>query len=236
MKVAVIRSVYKSLQIIVLTGVISWLAGSELLAQGISFSYLVPKKGYVSAPVSPFSVRGLGYYFGPVGIETGGSIYSMSGLAMDKLPFEADKPLTGPHFSMLVPVELAFKVDTKIVTWRIRGGAAGIWHINPRLNEGNLDRALRDYEGWDVANADATIKTKIGLGWIAGTSFEWHIAKEFSVSTEVSYLSVASAATLTGDYIGGVQGGSLETKAIDFPDARVSLEGFEISLGVTLRR
>ncbi len=208
---------------------------TDSFCQGISFSYLIPKNGYVSAPVSPFSIRGLGYYFGPVGIETGGSIYSMSGLAIDGLPFETNKPLTGPHFSMLVPLELAFKIDTKVVTWRIRGGGAGIWHINPRLNEGNFDRALRTYEGWDVANADAEIKTSLGLGWIAGTSFEWHIARQFSISTELSYLSVPASANLTGTYIGGSQG-QLETRTIDFPDARVNLSGVELSIGVTLRR
>lgn len=211
------------------------LATGQSAAQGISFSYLIPKNGYLSAPVSPFSIRGLGYYFGPVGIETGGSVYSMSGLAIDKLPFETDKPLTGPQFSLLVPVELAFKLDTKLVTWKLRGGAAAAWHINPRLNEGNFDRALRDFEGWEVANSDAKIKTGLGLGWIAGTSFEWHIAREFSVSTEVSYLSVPAAATLTGSYIGGTSS-QLQTRSIDFPDARVNLEGIEISIGVTLKR
>lgn len=204
--------------------------------QGLSFSYLVPNKGYLSAPISPFSIRGVGYYFGPVGIETGGSLYAMTGLEMDRLPFEAERPLAGPHFSLLVPVELAFKLDSKIVTWKVRGGAAGIWHLNPRLNEGNFDRALREYEEWDVANANATMDASLGLGWIVGTSFEWHISREFSFSTEFSYLSVPANAALSGSYIGGRQGAPLETRAIDFSDARVNLEGLEVSVGVTLRR
>lgn len=211
-------------------------AGHLASGQGISFSYLVPNKGYLSAPISPFSIRGVGYYFGPVGIETGGSVYAMNGLEMDKLPFEAERPLAGPHFSLLVPVELAFKLESKIVTWKVRGGAAGIWHLNPRLSEGNFDRALREYEGWDVANANATMDASLGLGWIVGTSFEWHISREFSFSTEFSYLSVPANAALSGSYIGGSQGGQLETRTIDFSDARINLEGLEVSVGVTIRR
>ncbi len=214
---------------------IVWCFSGMAAAQGLSFSYLLPKNGYLSAPVSPLSIRGVGYYYGAVGVETGGSVYAMAGLGMEGLPFEAAVPLTGPHFSMLVPVELAFKLDTKIVTWKIKGGAAGIWHVNPRLNLGNFDRALRTYEGWQVANADMDISAKPGLGWIAGTGFEWHVARDFSISTDVSYLRVTSKANLTGSYTGG-NTGALETRVADFPDALINLEGLEISLGVTLRR
>ena len=215
---------------LVLLGAVSGARG-----QGISFSYLFPKNGYLSTPVSPFSIRGVGYYYGAIGIETGGSVYSMPGLGMEGLLFETTTPLTGPHFSMLVPVELALKVDTKAVTWKLKGGAAGVWHINPRLNLGNFDRALRSYEGWEVANADMDINTKLGAGWIAGTSFEWHVARNFSVSTEFSYLKIGNKADLTGTYTGGSQG-ALQTVPAEFPDAVVNLEGLEISLGVTLRR
>lgn len=224
-----------SLKRIVLSCIFLCAFSYSCLGQGISFSYLFPKNGYLSTPVSPFSIRGVGYYYGIIGIETGGSVYSMPGLAMEGLPFEATTPLTGPHFSMLVPVELALKVDTKVVTWKLKGGAAGVWHINPRLNLGNFDRALRSYEGWEVANADMDIKTRLGAGWIAGTSFEWHVAKNFSVSTEFSYLKVGNMADLTGTYTGGSQG-VLQTRTADFPDAVVNLEGLEISFGVTLRR
>lgn len=203
--------------------------------QGISFSYLVPRNGYVSAPVSPLSVRGLGYYYGPVGVETGGSVYSMSGLGMKGLPFETDQPLTGPHFSLLVPAELVFKLEGRLVSWKLRGGGAGIWHINPRINEGNLDRALRDYEGWVVANSNMEIETSLGWGWIAGTSFEWHLARDFSISTEVSYLSVPAKASLSGSYTGGNQG-LLETRQAQFADAAIDLSGLELSIGVILRR
>lgn len=205
------------------------------MAQGLSFSYLLPRNGYLSAPVSPLSIRGIGAYYGVLGIETGGSVYSVSGLAIEGLPFEANAPLAGPHFSMLVPVEAALKFDTKIVTWKLKGGAAGVWHVNPRLNLGNLDRAIREWEGWEVANADMDVETRLGLGWIAGTAFEWHVARNFSISTEFSYLKIGNKADLTGSYTGG-SSAALETKTADFPDAFVNLQGLELSLGVTLKR
>lgn len=236
MKLSVRKGLCKPFPLLVFGLALMVMSGNSAMGQGISFSYLVPKNGYLSAPVSPFSIRGVGYYVGPVGIETGGSVYAMSGLGMDRLPFETSRPLAGPHFSLLVPVELAVKLDTRLVTWKVRGGAVAVRHMNPRLNIGQFDRALREYAGWEVANADATIKSSVGLGWIAGTSFEWHIAREFSISTEVSYLSAPALANITGSYTGGSQGGTLESRPIDFTDARISLEGIEISLGVTLRR
>jgi len=234
MNLVVIGRLSKRLQGIVMFLILAGTVGN-LHGQGISFSYLVPDNGYVSAPVSPLSVRGLGYYYGPVGVETGGSVYSMSGLGMTGLPFETDKPLTGPHFSLLVPAELVFKLEGRLVSWKLRGGGSGIWHINPRINEGNLDRALREYEGWIVANSNMEIETSLGWGWIVGTSFEWHLAHEFSISTEFSYLSVPAKANLSGSYTGGNQG-LLETKAADFSEAFIDLSGLEISLGVILRR
>ena len=78
-----------------------WLAiivilfSTRSFSQGLSFSYLIPKDGYLSAPVSPFSVRGLGLDFGLIEVETGFTLYSIGGLGMTDLPFEVNEPLMG---------------------------------------------------------------------------------------------------------------------------------------------
>ena len=48
---------------------------------GLSFSYFLPKNGYFSTPISPFSIRGLGVDLNRfVALEAGASLYRMSGL------------------------------------------------------------------------------------------------------------------------------------------------------------
>src|SRR5690606_38500619 len=50
---------------------------------GLSFSYFIPKDGYFSTPISPFSIRGLGVDLTRnIALETGASLYRMSGLNM----------------------------------------------------------------------------------------------------------------------------------------------------------
>ena len=86
-----------------------WTITPSSLAQGVSFSYLIPKNGYLTAPVSPFSIRGLGVG-DVIGIETGATLYNIPGLAMDDLPFDYNRPLIGPHFAALVPVDIYLKI------------------------------------------------------------------------------------------------------------------------------
>lgn len=220
----------------ILFSIILFATSQTSYSQGLSFSYLIPKDGYLSAPVSPFSVRGLGLDFGLFEVETGFTLYSIGGLAMSELPFETDKPLTGPHFSVLVPLQLVIALSSKYVTFKLKGGGFSFYHINPRLNRGNMDRAIRDFEGWQVANADLDMENNLGFGWIVGTSLEFNVSSNFSITTGVSYLKGMSNAALEGTYTGGAQGNIIQTVDASFPDAQTSLEGLEISLGVILKK
>ncbi|XOV90838.1 MAG: hypothetical protein ACFHWX_11575 [Bacteroidota bacterium] len=202
--------------------------------QGISFSYLFPTNGYLSAPVSPFSLRGVGLDFGLVGIESGFTLYSIPGLPLEDLPFKSDKPLVGPGFATLVPLQLSLGVKSKAVSFKVLGGGFGLWNINPRINYGNFDRALRDFENWDVANSDLSMENGLGIGWMAGVGFEFHVSQKFSLTTDIQYLSGKIKSPIDGIYQGGVEGGIIETKLAEFPDAKTLLQGIEISLGVNM--
>src|SRR5688500_5136790 len=90
---------------------------------GLSFSYFLPKNGYFSTPISPFSIRGLGVDLNRyIAIETGASLYRMSGLNLKGLPFESKSPLIGPNFTILVPLELVFQLKGSHVEFDIKGG------------------------------------------------------------------------------------------------------------------
>src|SRR5690349_13377683 len=101
------------------------LFGSIVKAQqfGLSFSYFIPKDGYFSTPISPFSIRGIGVNLTNfLSLETGGSLYRMSGLNIKDLPFESKEPLIGPNFTLFVPVELVVMLKAGRVEFDIKGG------------------------------------------------------------------------------------------------------------------
>lgn len=90
---------------------------------GLSFSYFLPKNGYFSTPISPFSIRGVGVDITPfLALETGASLYRMSGLNMKDLPFESNSPLVGPNFTIFIPAELVIQLKGSSVEFDIKGG------------------------------------------------------------------------------------------------------------------
>ena len=209
-----------------------YLIPNQARSQGVSFSYLIPTNGYISAPVSPFSLRGIGLEFGDyLGVTTGGTLYYMSGLSMEDLPFANDKPFTGPHFSVLVPAQLYIRLPGKLVETKLYGGGFGLWHMNPRLNYGNIDRAIAEFEGWDVSTANFEQEVDLGGGWMAGIGFEFFVSDDFSLTAEVQYLSGSNKTALTGTYSGGVIGGTISSTDVNYEDASILIEGIEISLG-----
>ena len=152
---------------------------------------------------------------------------------MEGLPFPSERPLTGPHFSLLVPAELVFSVGIGRLGVSVMGGGFGHWHINTRINYGELDRAIREWEDWQVANADMTMDSKIGWGWLAGGGLEFQVNDQFAITSEAHYLQGYAEAPMSGEYSGGPdENGNIITKPAEFDQARIVLEGIEISLGV----
>ena len=209
--------------------------GWESRAQdfGLSFSYFIPKNGYFSTPVSPFSIRGLGFDITRfLALETGASLYRMSGLNVKDLPFESKNPLVGPNFTIFVPVELVIQLKGEQVEFDIKGGAFGFYGFSQKINYGNFDRALRTYENWSVANSELTFKNKPGWGYHAGAELTLYVTQQFGISLEGNYLVGGSALPLKGTYTGG--NATLETKNIDYADAKVDFTGVEVSIGVIM--
>ncbi len=198
---------------------------------GLSFSYFIPKNGYFSTPISPFSIRGLGVDLNRfLALETGASLYRMSGLNVKDLPFESKDALVGPNFTILVPAELVIQFKGSSVEFDIKGGLFGFYGFSQKINYGNLDRAIREYEGWQVANSEFTYKNKPGWGYHAGVELTVYATQQVGVSIETNYLMGQSGLPLTGSYTGG--NASLETKPIEYPDAKIDLTGLEFSIGL----
>ena len=198
---------------------------------GLSFSYFLPKNGDFSTPISPFSIRGLGFDLNRfIALETGASLYRMSGLNMKDLPFESTSPLVGPNFTILVPAEIVFQLKGSSVEFDIKGGVFGFYGFGQKINYGNMDRAIRKYEGWSVANSDLEFKNKPGWGYHGGVELTVYVTQQLGISLETNYLVGASKFPLKGSYQGG--NSSLETKPVDYADAKIDLTGLEFSIGL----
>lgn len=205
---------------------------------GLSFSYFLPKNGYFSTPISPFSIRGLGVdlnkYFA---LQTGASLYRMSGLNVkDMDSLKTKDAILGPNFTILVPVELVLQFVGNNQEFRIKGGGFGFYGFDNKLNYGNLDKAIRKMERWDVANSNFDYKHGIGLGYYFGAEYIIYVTRQWGLSLEANYFIGDADLGLKGSYTGGNIGppADLTTKQVDYADSKVDFTGLEISIGILI--
>lgn len=198
---------------------------------GLSFSYFVPRNGYISTPVSPFSVRGLGFDLNRyLAVETGASLYRMSGLNLKDLPIESRKPLIGPNFTIFVPVEIVIQLQGSRVGIDLKGGGFFFYGFAQKVNYGNFDRAIRAAQQWQVANSEFSFRNNPGFGYHGGAELTLHVTDQVGVSLEANYLVGEAKFPLQGSYTGG--NATLETVQVDYRDAKIDFTGFEFAVGL----
>lgn len=211
-------------------------APSALKAQevGLSFSYFLPKNGYFSTPISPFSLRGVGFNLNRFfAIQTGFSLYRMSGLNVKDIDdFESKDPLLGPNFTILVPVELVLQFTGTSQEFNIKGGGFAFYGFDNKLNYGNIDKAIKKFEGWDAANANFDFEHGLGLGFYFGAEYIVYVTDQWGLSLEGNYFIGDADLGLNGSYIGGNEAGPLTTREVDYPDSKIDFTGLEISIGI----
>ncbi len=210
-------------------------AGTTLTASaqefGLSFSYFIPRNGYFSTPISPFSIRGIGFNLNKyIALETGASLYRMSGLNIMDLPFESKDALLGPNFTLFIPAELVIQFKGKNMEFDIKGGGFFFYGFDNKINYGNLDRAIRQHENWSVANSTVKFDNNPGFGYHFGAEFTFYVTRQFGISIETNYLMGQAKFPLIGSYTGGTN--SIETLPIDYANAKVDFTGLEFSIGV----
>lgn len=199
---------------------------------GLSFSYFIPKNGYFSTPISPFSIRGVGISLTNfLALETGASLYRMNGLNVKDLPFETKDPLVGPNFTIFIPAELVLELKGGNVQFDIKGGGFFFYGFDQKINYGNMDRAMREFYSQDVLNADLSYENKPGFGYHAGAELTVYVTNQVGVSIECNYLVGQSGLPLSGSYTAGT-GNTISTVEVDYPDAKIDLTGLEFSIGL----
>ncbi len=200
---------------------------------GVSASFFVPKNGYLSTPISPISFRGFGYDITDyVAVETGITLYRMSGLNIIDLPFESKKPLIGPTFTFFVPLEIVLEFGSKKNVFRLKGGGFVFYGFDQKINYGNLDRALIDYTGLEVLNSDFNFKNTLGKGFHFGGEYIHYLNKKFGISLGAYYLIGSAPIDLEGSYTGGSSSMPITTTTVTFNDAKIDFTGVEVSIGL----
>ena len=212
------------------------LSSSALKAQdfGLSFSYFIPKNGYFSVPVTPFSIRGVGFDLNRFfAIESGFTLYRISGMGVKNLPYESKNPLIGPFFSLMVPLELVISFNFDNQAFKLKGGGFVFYNFDTKINEGNLDRELKDYLGWEVLNSDFSVNNNLGYGYHFGAEYIIYFSKKFGISFEAYYLAGSAPLDMKGTYMGiPSDGDRIVEESADFKDAQLDFTGYELSIGV----
>jgi hypothetical protein len=207
---------------------------SPLVAQdfGLSFSYFIPKNGYLSTPISPFSIRGLGINLNRyIAVETGASLYRMSGLNLKDLPFESKDALVGPNFTIFIPAELVFMLQGNNVSFDIKGGGFFFYGFDNKINYGNMDRAMREFYQFQILNSDLLFSNNPGFGYHAGVELTFYITSQVGIVLEANYLIGQAKFPLSGEYQ-AYDGASSTTATVDYDNAKIDFTGLEISLGL----
>ncbi len=201
---------------------------------GLSFSYFIPKNGYFSVPVTPFSIRGVGFDLNRFfAIESGFTLYRISGMGVKDLPYESKNPLIGPFFSLMVPLEAVITFNFDNQAFKLKGGGFLFYNFDTKINEGNLDRELKEYLGWEVLNSDFTVNNNLGYGYHFGAEYIIYFSKKFGISFEAYYLSGSSPLDMKGTYKGiPTDGDMIVEEPADFKDAQLDFTGYELSIGV----
>lgn len=200
---------------------------------GLSFSYFIPRNGEFSTPISPFSIRGIGFNINKfIAIETGASLYRMAGLAIIDLPFDSKNSLLGPNFTLFVPAEVVFQFAGNSAQFDVKGGGFFFYGFDQNLNNGNFDRAFRQYKNWEVANGDLSFENNPGFGIHAGVELTIPITNQVSLSLETNYLMGTAKFPVKGTFTGGASNGTNEKVAADFANAKIDFTGLEFSIGL----
>ena len=223
----------KIIVIFLVIGSMSFPKTVQAQEMGMSFSFFFPKNGYFSTPISPFSLRGLGFDLTRnLALESGFSLYRMSGMSVNGTDYDSKEPFVGPFFNLMVPVELILQFGTDQFEVRLKGGGFVFYNFDTKLNYGNIDRAIIEHYNWQVANANLDFDNKIGYGYEFGIEIVSYFSQRFGLSFGANYYIGGSDLNLRGSVTGGTEANGIKTVAVDFPDSKLDYTGLEISIGV----
>ncbi len=201
---------------------------------GISASFFIPKNGYFSAPISPLSIRGISLAgAGVFSIDIGGSLYRISGMSITtNEPIDTRKPMVGPFFNIMVPLEAVINLGNSNTSFLIKGGGFAFYNFGTELNYGNIDRAMLDYLTLEVANSEFSFENNIGYGYEFGLELIQYINRQFGITLGANYYMGGAKLNLKGTVKGVDTNGLISSSLVELPESKLDYTGLEISVGL----
>ena len=95
-----------------------------------------------------------------------------------------------------------------------------------------MDRAIREYQQWTVANASLDFKNNPGFGYHGGVELTLYVTPQVGVVLECNYLIGQSDFPMTGSFTGGTASLQTITLTDEFSKAKIDFTGLELSLGL----
>ena len=116
--------------------------------------------------------------------------------------------------------------------FRLKAGGFGFGTFDNKLKNGNLDKAIREFEDWEVANADFDFDNSLGFGYFFGAEYVVFVTRQWGLTFEANYFIGDADFALEGSYTGGNSTGGLQTREVEYSDAKLDYTGLEISVGI----
>ena len=237
------------LRLLVLVLLIAAVGAASAAAVGLTFCYFIPRDGWFSHPVSPLSLRDVGFtlgrYFGLAGSL---SFYTFAGMGLtdaEGTPLALGGPAVGPFSSILgslvgkliLPIKIKDMVRIEIVG---RGGVFGCFNLDPPL----ITRTLEDYlagSEYEALTATLTSDGRWGWGYVFGGSATYFLTSQLGVSLGALYYLGGAELELSGSYaaydadLGA--GGYVDEAPLPavLRGARLDFSGLELQIGVSFQ-
>ena len=148
------------------------------------------------------------------------------------MPFASNKPLVGPFFNVMVPLELILQFGTSDFEVRFKGGGFVFYNFFTKLNEGNIDRELAGFLDAIAVQSRFDFDNKIGYGYEFGVEYIQYFNRSFGVSLGANYFIGGADLNLRGPATAVTDGGLVTTTNFDFKESRLDYTGLEISIGI----
>lgn len=214
---------------------------------GISFSYLIPRNGLFSHPVSPLSLRDIGFQLGRYfGLSGSLSLYSFAGMGLKDAgnqPIDTGGPAVGPFTSVLGSAVAKLILPMGNLELVGLGGLFGAFNINPPLMTGTLDRYLAGATSgvtYEAVTSRLTYNGRWGWGYLFGGSATYYLKGQFGLSLGALYYLGGADLKLAGTYDAydadegyGARLGQPLPAALR--GARIDFTGLEILIGLSMR-
>lgn len=217
---------------LILLVLISGLCGlGKIMAQGeisAGMSLYVGKNGNYGLELIPIPTK-MSIGFGDnTNLELGYTLYYMSGMNVDELPFEMNSSLFNPFFSH--NFSLGLEQEIKMSGWRIdiEGGAFWALNNNSGIDKGNMDRALQAWLNTAPDLYSYEYETETIKGFYAGLKIVIDVNSSMGIYVAGRYMEGRGDMTLNA------QSESIAARSFEFEDQYVDYTGIDFSVGVVL--